>query len=51
MADITILLEFFDEIEEIVTRMSVSHSQLESVMNEEGLRELQLQAEKLLKDM
>ena len=47
MADITILLEFFDEIEEIVTRMSVSHSQLESVMNEEGLRELQLQAEKL----
>ena len=51
MADITILLEFFDEIEEIATRMSVSHSQLESVMNEEGLRELLLQAEKLLKDI
>ena len=51
MADITMLLEFFDEIEEIVTRMSVSHSQLESVMNEEGLRELLLQAEKLLKDI
>ena len=43
MAHITTLLEFFSEIEEIEFRMSVSHSQFESVMNEEGLHELLLQ--------
>ncbi len=51
MADVTILRDFLDEIEQVVTRMAVSHSQFESEMNEEGIRELLLQAEKLLKDI
>ena len=51
MVDATILREFLNEIEQVVTRMSVSHSQLGTEMNEEGLRELLLQAEKLLKDI
>ena len=51
MVDVSILRDFLDELEQVVTRMSTNHLQFETEMNEEGLRELLLQAEKLLKDI
>lgn len=49
MGSVRELREFFDEVEKVVLKISESYSQTET--NEEGLEELLLQAEKLVKDL
>ena len=45
------LREFLNEVEGIVINISVAHSQFVTEMNEDGLEEVLLQAEKLVKDI